>query len=138
MTDPQRFAIPYVNFPAIELATLQAYATASGDFNKIHTDEEVAKQVGLPGVIAHGMLIAAYIAKRAQDYADHEAAMGSLTLTQFQTRFKAMVFLGDTPSIGGSVKSHTPDELVLDLYAKNQKGEVTTTGIAKFKIAHPH
>jgi len=35
---------------------LLAYAAASGDGNLIHQDETVAKQMGLPGVIAHGML----------------------------------------------------------------------------------
>ncbi len=33
-----------------------AYANASGDQNPIHQDEEFAKSVGLPDVIAHGML----------------------------------------------------------------------------------
>jgi acyl dehydratase len=37
-------------------ADLVAYAEASGDPNPIHQDEEVARSVGLPGVIAHGML----------------------------------------------------------------------------------
>lgn len=32
------------------------YANASGDQNRIHLDEEFAKSVGLPDVIAHGML----------------------------------------------------------------------------------
>ena len=32
------------------------YAEASGDHNPIHLDEEFARTVGLPGVIAHGML----------------------------------------------------------------------------------
>ena len=35
---------------------IAAYAEASGDHNPIHLDEEFAKSVGLPGVIAHGML----------------------------------------------------------------------------------
>jgi acyl dehydratase len=35
---------------------LVAYAQASGDMNPIHQDEAVAKSVGLPDVIAHGML----------------------------------------------------------------------------------
>lgn len=35
--------------------TLVAYANASGDQNPIHQDEEFARKVGLPGVIAHGM-----------------------------------------------------------------------------------
>lgn len=36
--------------------TLVRYAGASGDFNPIHYNDEVATEVGLPGVIAHGML----------------------------------------------------------------------------------
>ena len=35
---------------------LVAYALASGDMNPIHQDEGIAKSVGLPDVIAHGML----------------------------------------------------------------------------------
>ena len=46
--------------PALDLtftrADLVAYAHASGDLNPIHQDEEFAKSVGLPDVIAHGML----------------------------------------------------------------------------------
>jgi acyl dehydratase len=39
----------------ITRADLRAYAAASGDHNPIHSDEQVARSVGLPGVIAHGM-----------------------------------------------------------------------------------
>ena len=35
---------------------IAAYARASGDMNPIHLDERFARSVGLPGVIAHGML----------------------------------------------------------------------------------
>jgi acyl dehydratase len=35
---------------------LVRYAGASGDFNPIHWNERFAREVGLPGVIAHGML----------------------------------------------------------------------------------
>ena len=36
--------------------TLVRYAGASGDFNPIHYNDTVAREAGLPGVIAHGML----------------------------------------------------------------------------------
>ena len=36
--------------------SLVRYAGASGDFNAIHYRDDVAKAVGLPGVLAHGML----------------------------------------------------------------------------------
>lgn len=40
----------------VDRATLVRYAGASGDFNPIHWNERFAVEVGLPGVIAHGML----------------------------------------------------------------------------------
>lgn len=39
----------------VDRAQLVAYADASGDQNPIHQDEQVAREVGLPDVIAHGM-----------------------------------------------------------------------------------
>lgn len=36
--------------------SLARYAGASGDFNPIHLRDDIAQSVGLPGVIAHGML----------------------------------------------------------------------------------
>jgi acyl dehydratase len=36
--------------------SLVRYAAASGDFNPIHYRDDVARSVGLPGVLAHGML----------------------------------------------------------------------------------
>ncbi|WP_244931406.1 MaoC/PaaZ C-terminal domain-containing protein [Nocardioides sp. W7] len=47
----------------ITRADLVAYAAASGDQNPIHQDEEVARSVGLPGVIAHGMYTMALTAR---------------------------------------------------------------------------
>lgn len=48
---------------AVTRADLVAYAEASGDHNPIHTDEQVAVSVGLPGVIAHGMYTLALAAR---------------------------------------------------------------------------
>jgi acyl dehydratase len=52
----------------ITRADLVAYAEASGDHNPIHQDEDVARSVGLPGVIAHGMYTLALAAR----YVDEE------------------------------------------------------------------
>ena len=62
MTTKIAFADVVVGFELPELTVnftregLAAYAHASGDMNPIHQDEEVAKSVGLPDVISHGML----------------------------------------------------------------------------------
>lgn len=44
-------------------ADLVRYAEASGDHNPIHQDDDVARSVGLPGVIAHGMYTMALAAR---------------------------------------------------------------------------
>lgn len=49
-------------------ADLVAYALASGDPNPIHTDEDVARAVGLPGVIAHGMYTLALAARYVDEW----------------------------------------------------------------------
>jgi len=57
----------------ITRADLVRYADASGDHNPIHRDEEVARSVGLPGVIAHGMYTMALAARAvAEWYPDAE------------------------------------------------------------------
>ena len=48
---------------SVTRADLVRYAAASGDQNPIHQDEEVARSVGLPGVIAHGMYTMALAAR---------------------------------------------------------------------------
>jgi acyl dehydratase len=50
-------------------ADLVHYAGASGDFNPIHWNERFATKVGLPGVIAHGMLTMALVGRAVTDWA---------------------------------------------------------------------
>ena len=49
-------------------ADLVTYAAASGDHNPIHQDEDVARSVGLPGVIAHGMYTMALAARAVAEW----------------------------------------------------------------------
>ena len=58
-------------------ADLVRYAGASGDFNPIHWSDRVAGSVGLPGVIAHGMLTMALAARLVTQWAGDPAAVRS-------------------------------------------------------------
>jgi acyl dehydratase len=121
-------ALP-VPFPEVADQILRAYAEASGDSNPIHLDADAAKRVGLTGVIAHGMLVAGWMGERAMRFISEQAP--EMRLVEFSTRFRAMVFPGDVISVGGTAKV-VDGGLLLDLVAKNQKGETTTTGSARF------
>ncbi|MCU1594733.1 MAG: dehydratase [Frankiales bacterium] len=59
--------IPAQEF-TLQRADLVKYAGASGDFNVIHWNERVAKSVGLPNVIAHGMLTMATAGRVVTDW----------------------------------------------------------------------
>ena len=54
----------------VDRARLVRYAGASGDFNPIHWNERFALEVGLPGVIAHGMLTMGLAAAALTDWLD--------------------------------------------------------------------
>jgi acyl dehydratase len=56
-------------------ADLVRYAGASGDFNPIHWSDRVATQVGLPGVIAHGMFTMALVARAVTGWVGDPAAV---------------------------------------------------------------
>ena len=66
----------------IDRAMLKAYADASGDQNPIHQNEDFALSVGLPNVIAHGMLTMALVGKYVTDWAG-----GAVAVKEFSARF---------------------------------------------------
>ena len=59
-------------------ADLVRYAAASGDLNPIHWSDRVAADVGLPGVIAHGMLTMALAGRLVTAWAGDPSAVRSL------------------------------------------------------------
>lgn len=72
----------------LDRALLKAYADASGDQNPIHQNEEFALSVGLPNVIAHGMLTMALASKFVSDFAG-----GSAKVLEFGARFTKPVIV---------------------------------------------
>ena len=67
---------------AIDRDLLTAYADASGDQNPIHRNEEFARSVGLPNVIAHGMLTMGLVGTYVSEWAG-----GSAKVKEFSARF---------------------------------------------------
>lgn len=66
--------LPEQTFP-IERLTLIRYAGASGDFNPIHWSQSTARSVGLPDVIAHGMLTMAEAIRVVTDWTGDPGAI---------------------------------------------------------------
>jgi len=92
---------------------IAAYAAASGDNNPIHLDDEFARSVGLPGVIAHGMLQMGLLARVAGE---------PRCLRRLSCRFAGIVRPGDKVTF----RSEESDRAV-QLTAVNQNGEAVVT-----------
>jgi acyl dehydratase len=91
---------------------LVRYAGVAGDFNPIHWSDRVAATVGLPGVIAHGMLTMALAARLLTDWAGDPAAV-----VEYGVRFARPVVVPDDDQgvavgVGGVVKEIRDDGLV--------------------------
>jgi acyl dehydratase len=69
---------------------LVRYAGASGDFNPIHYNDRLAVALGLPGVIAHGMLTMAQAARVVTDWLDDPT-----DLLEYGVRFTNPVVVPD-------------------------------------------
>src|SRR6476660_3055431 len=88
--------LPAQDFP-IHRFDLVRYAGASGDFNIIHWNERVATSVGLPNVIAHGMLTMAEAVRVVTDWAGDPGAV-----VEYGVRFTRPVVVPDD-DIGAAV-----------------------------------
>lgn len=119
--------IPFKSTGVITLEWLKEFARVSGDHNPIHQDETIAKAMGLPGIIAHGMLISGLVHSRACEVIRDYRNLRDFRIGASQTRFKAMTFLGDEISVGGQWQVVGSNELRLELQAQNQKGETNVT-----------
>src|SRR3954471_6737229 len=90
-------------------AALVRYAGASLDFNPIHWSDRVATKVGLPGVIAHGMLTMGLVGRALATWTGDPAAVVDLSV-----RFTRPVVVPDDDTgvevtVSGKVTGETED-----------------------------
>jgi len=115
----------------LDRALLKQYADASGDQNPIHQNEEFALSVGLPNVIAHGMLTMALVGKYVSDFAG-----GSVNVLEYSARFikPVIVPLGKKVdlTVSATVAEITDGKVSLSLSATS--AGVKVLGMAKAVI----
>lgn len=102
----------------IDRARLIRYAGASSDFNKIHWSESTAASVGLPGILAHGMLNMAIAGRVVTDWVGDPGAV-----LEIGTRFTRPVYVEDD-GVGATVE-FTGVVGALDEAARTARVDVT-------------
>jgi acyl dehydratase len=114
---------------------LVKYAGASGDFNIIHWNERVATEVGLPNVIAHGMLTMAQGSNFVTEWTGDPGAV-----LDYGVRFSAMVPVPDddegaTVEISGKVIKKLGDNKVeVDLSARSGDSKILSRSRAVVRL----
>ncbi|HYI33849.1 MAG TPA: MaoC family dehydratase [Glaciibacter sp.] len=123
--------------PAPELATLRVgdvvagktftlsrdslvrYAGASGDFNPIHYRDDVALSVGLPGVLAHGMLTMGFAVQPVVDWVGDPGR-----ITDYQVRFTRPVLVDP---VDGAIVTVVAKVGAIDADAATARIDLTVT-----------
>ena len=119
---------------AITRESLVRYAGASGDFNVIHWNERVATSVGLPNVIAHGMLTMGLAIQVVTDWLDDPAK-----LVDYGCRFTRPVVVPDDGvgallEVSGVVTSVDGDRAVITLSAVSDGTTVLGKATATVRV----
>jgi acyl dehydratase len=126
--------IPAVRYPATRLSLVK-YCGASGDFNVIHWNERIARSVGLPDVIAHGMFTMAQAGRFVTDWAGPGA-----TVTEFGVRFSSMVVVPDDEfgaviEVSGQVEEKLDgNRVAIALTARSGEAKVLTRAKAVVRL----
>jgi acyl dehydratase len=122
------------SYPVTRLSLVK-YCGASGDFNVIHWNERIAKSVGLPNVIAHGMFTMAQAGRYVTDWAGPRAAV-----VEFGVRFSSPVVVPDddtgaTIEVSGTIEEKLDgNRVVLALTARSGETKVLTRARAVVRL----
>jgi acyl dehydratase len=126
--------LPPASYRATRLSLVK-YCGASGDFNWIHWNERIARSVGLPNVIAHGMFTMAQAGRYLTDWAGDAGV-----LVELGVRFSAPVVVPDddagaTIEVSGTVEEMLDGNCVaIGLTARSSGAKVLTRARAVVRL----
>ena len=111
---------------------LKLYSIASGDHNPIHLDTNYAKGVGLPNIIAHGMLIMSYLTRLITNNIEQAS------IKEVGVKFTSMTNIGDTLTCLGEVEELTKENDMnsckINLKVLNQDKDIKLSGYSIINI----
>jgi 3-methylfumaryl-CoA hydratase len=95
--------------------------------HRIHYDRPfTTEHDGHPDLLIHGPLQGVYLVRTAESWLGDRARLETISY-----RHLAPAYLGDALECGGTVSATDEGGIDLELFAKNQQGDVTTTGKAR-------
>jgi acyl dehydratase len=116
------FSVPKV----VKREDVKSYADASGDQNPLHQDDNFARSVGFPGIIAHGMFSMAHLTTAITGWAGDPGAF-----RRIKVQFRAPVFMDEVLVAKGRVKALDPSTRTVTL---DVSAEVDRAGETQWAI----
>lgn len=124
--------LPELIIGPVSRTNLALYAGASGDHNPLHIDSDYTDQIGLPDVIAHGMLIMGYLGRVLTNNISQDQIL------EYGVQFSSITNIGDILTCKATViKIYTKKDrknLKLELSVKNQNKDLKLKGYSLIKI----
>jgi acyl dehydratase len=123
--------LPPLAMPPVSRLALALYCGASGDHNPLHVDSDFARDAGLGDVVAHGMLVMAWMGRTLSTWVPQSA------IRTFGTRFQAMTRVGDAITCTARVcaKDDATRCVRVAVEARDQHGELKASGEAEIALA---
>lgn len=113
--------------------SLVRYAGASGDFNPIHYRDDIAQSVGLPGVLAHGMLTMGLAVQTVVDFVGDSGK-----ILDYQVRFTKPVLVdaktGTTVEVSAKVIEIDEESKTARIDLTAVCAELTVLGKAQVRV----
>jgi acyl dehydratase len=113
--------------------SLVRYAGASGDFNPIHYRDDIAQAVGLPGVLAHGMLTMGAAVQVAVNWVGDAGAV-----VDYQVRFTKPVLVdarsGAKLLVTGKIAEIDAENKIVRIDLDSKSNDQTVLGKAQVKV----
>jgi len=123
------YDLPPLHKGIMTQAKMAAYSRLEAEVS-IHTDEELAKKVGLPGTVAAGMMLVDYLSEMLTNFFGTGWIQGGKCAVSFILPVRP----GDEITARGVVREKLSEgaatRLILDVWCENQRGEKVTAGTA--------
>ncbi len=130
---PVGMELPPLEVGEISKEQIAQYSKVSHDPNPMHTDDELARSAGHPGVFAQGMLGMAFLTRHLTEVA------GVGTLKGIEVRFQTMTWPGEWLTCRATVTALEEGEkgsrVTCDIRTENQDGEPKVVGTATFETS---
>lgn len=124
-----------IDIGPVEMPHAERYAAAAHDHNRLHSDPDFARSLGLDGPIVHGMMLMGLFQKALSQWRQDSP------VSRLSAMFIRPVPLGSRLIIGGRIVSPAEPKgargQIIRLFVCNERNQIACIGEASIRRDHP-